>query len=356
MATPLFVGCSDDGSDDVGGEPVPTTSPFSELREQGVERYLGTYTPTGSMDIGDGVVSHAFRGEEGPICFTGNAFSMSTRDGSSDALMIFLQGGGACGPDNCDAVDQAPPGLPAFGILDAADASNPAADYDLGYVPYCDGSLFTGDRDVDSDGDGTTDRFFRGVKNLSAAIDVIVATYPTPSRILLTGNSAGGAGVHYALPLVRAVYPGVPIEVVNDSGVGILAPGVQEQLNDYWNAWAWFPESCADCIGEDGHLTGYHRYQLDEDANIRMAYLSTKQDERLVGDLGVDASAWEAALLSAAAELEDAHPGRFHSLIADGDGHTFILRDFDREVGGTTVRQWLTDMLTGAEGFGSVAD
>jgi hypothetical protein len=41
---------------------------------------------------------------------------MSTRDGRRDELMIFLQGGGACGSTNCDAVDQAPLGIPPIAV------------------------------------------------------------------------------------------------------------------------------------------------------------------------------------------------------------------------------------------------
>jgi hypothetical protein len=62
---------------------------------------------------------------------------------------------------------------------------NPAANYDVGYVPYCDGSGMMGDNEVDSDGDGVNDRFFQGIQNLSASLDVIAQTYPAPIRSCL---------------------------------------------------------------------------------------------------------------------------------------------------------------------------
>lgn len=43
--------------------------------------------------VGGGVIEHTFGGDDGPLCFTGNEFAMSTRDGVSDELLIFLQGG-----------------------------------------------------------------------------------------------------------------------------------------------------------------------------------------------------------------------------------------------------------------------
>ena len=308
-----------------------------------------------SEAVGGGVIEHTFGGGDGPLCFTGNEFAMSTRDGVSDELLIFLQGGGACGPTNCAAV---PVGLPLFnlGILEAGNPANPATDYDLGYIPYCDGTLFTGDRDVDSDGDGNNDRYFRGIQNLSASLDVIVSHYPAPGRIVLAGNSAGGFGIHYALPLVRKQYPDVPIELINDSGMGIQRPGSQERLNAYWNSNSFFPANCRACIGEDGNLTGYHKYQLAEDENIRIGFISSTRDETIVGQSGIDGDTFEEELLNAVAELEEAYPDRFRSLISYTDEHTYIVKQFDFAVADTTVRQWVINMLSSSERWVSRSD
>ncbi len=343
-----------DGSGDC---PNAADAPFSELYAQGVDRYLGSFTPSSSVMVGGGLTTYRFAQQPGgPLCYTGTPFSMSTRDGPSNTLMIFLMGGGACGPQGCQAIETPTPLVP-FGILDPANPGNPAAEYDVGWVPYCDGTLFSGDRDVDSDGNGTHDRFFRGVQNLSASLDVIARTYPSPERIVLAGISAGGAGVHYALPLVRKLYPDVSIELINDSGVGILTPGGQQSLNNYWNAGAFFPASCADCIGEDGNLTGYHEYQLEQDSNLRMGFMSFAQDGVLTDErLGISGPVFEAELVQAVAELEAAAPDRFRSFIAAGTDHTFIIRTFDVTAGGTPARQWVTDMLSGSADWVSRRD
>lgn len=349
----------DTGSPDSGLDLGAGESPaFQELYDQGIDKYLGRFSPASVEERGGGVTSYLFSDEDrGPVCFTGSEFRMSTRDGSGDGLMIFLQGGGACGPTNCDAVDTAGSGgIPPFGVLSSSNPANPAARLDVGYLPYCDGSLWSGDRDTDSDDDGVDDRLFRGLQNLSASLDVIESRYPAPSRIFLTGNSAGGFGVHMALPLVRKLYPGVAIELVNDSGPGISTPGSQQALNDYWNAGAFYPASCDTCIGDDGHLTDYHAYQLAEDPDLRMGIMSYKQDGVILERSPLDGPAYEAALLQAMAELRDAYPVRFRSFIADGDGHTFILRDYERVVGGTTVREWIEALLGGGESWVSVIE
>lgn len=321
-------------------------APFQELYDQGIDRYLGVFTPTSSSVTSPGVTQHVFTGIDAPICFTGNQFSMFTRNGSSNNLLIFLQGGGFCSPFACGAVETGIPLIP-FGILSPNDPQNPVADYNVGYVPYCDGSSMMGDNEVDSDGDGVNDRFFRGLQNLSASLDVIAQNYPAPDKIVLAGNSAGGFAVHAALPLVRKLYPDVRIEVINDSGVGILDPGGMQTLINYWNAGAFFPSSCTDCIGADGNLTDYHKYQLTQDPNIRMAYISSKQDATFAAIIQGGGAAFEAQLIEAADELNAAFPDRFNSLIANGDEHTFIVSNFNYPISGTTVREWIANMIAG---------
>jgi len=327
-------------------------APFQELYDQGIDRYLGVFTPSSSTVVSPGVTEHVFTGIDGPVCFTGNQFSMFTREGSSNDLLIFLQGGGFCSPVACAAVDEGIPLIP-FGILSPTDPQSPTVTYNVGYVPYCDGSSMMGDNEVDSDGDGVNDRFFKGIQNLSASLDVIAQTYPAPDKIVLAGNSAGGFAVHAALPLLRKLYPDARIEVINDSGIGILDPGSMQMLIQYWNAGAFFPASCTDCIGADGNLTDYHKYQLAEDGNIQMAYISSKQDSTFAALTQGGGAAFEAQFLEAAAELNAAYPERFQSLIGDGEFHTTILREFDRPIGGTTVSQWVSDMINDPENWRS---
>lgn len=96
---------------------------------------------------------------------------------------------------------------------------------------------------------------------------------------------------------------------------------------------------------------------MDEDANLRVGFLSTKQDAVVSEERGtIGKSEFESQLLEAVSELNEAYPGQFRSLIADGDGHTFIIRDFERFVGGIAVKQWITDMLNSPTNRVSVSD
>lgn len=363
MAFPFLLACSDSDSDrnsePVIVEPEPEVMAFQELYDQGITRYLGEYTPMLSESDGE-VVNHTFGAGGGPLCLTGGEYSMATRDAGSEDLVIFLQGGGGCWPAFCHATEEATLGIPAVGIMDPERDENPVKSWNQVYLPYCDGGTHGSDRDSDSDGDGVNDRFQRGLHNLSAALDVAINTFPNPRRILLTGSSGGGLGTTMALPLVRYLYPDVPIELVNDSGVGVLRPDDPEFMLarfDDWNIRAFLPESCETCIPDDGHLTDYHIWQLDEDSNVRRGMLSYSRDTTFADFfLGIGKDAFEVALYEEMQQLEDAHPERQRSWIPAGEEHTFLMREPDKTAGGVSMMDWITSMLNGSDDWVSVQD
>jgi hypothetical protein len=354
----LASGCSDNNN---GPDPIvgPATVPFQEIIDQGVTRYLGSFSPMLAETDGD-VVNHSFGAGDGPLCLDGSEFSMATRDKGSEDLVIFLQGGGACWSELCLATESVSKGIPKAGILDPDLPGNPVGNWNTVYVPYCDGGLHVSDIDSDSDGDGQIDRYQRGLRNLSASLDVAVTTFPSPKRILLTGISAGGFGTTYALPLVRTLYPGVPIDVINDSGLGIGRPNdpdfIRLLIRD-WHTEAFFPASCPTCIGADGHTTDYHKWELAQDPDMRLGMMSYKQDAVVSGTFAqIGGEAFEQALLPELEDVEAAYPERAHSFVRDGNQHTFLLSDTSLTAGGVTVLDWVTTMLDGSRDRVSTSD
>ena len=196
--------------------------------------------------------------------------------------------------------------------------------------------------------------------NLSAALDVAVNAFPSPRRIVLTGVSGGGFGTSFALPLVRHLYPDVPIELINDSGVGVSRPNDPDFLrllqND-WNQSAFIPASCSECIAEDGHFSNYLDWQLDQDPNVRRAFLSYSRDTTIgTFFLAIGADAFEAALFEEVMQMEQSHPDRVRYWIPDGAAHTFLFTGLDNTAGGVKLVDWLTDMLNNSDDWVSVRD
>lgn len=338
-----------------------TTQPYGEIFDQGVGAYQGQYQPAATEIDGDAVVNE-FAVGDGPLCLDGSAYKVSTREQSGTDLVIFLEGGGGCWSELCLANETAGTGVPRRGILDPDLAGNPLATANVTYLPYCDGSLFVGDVDHDEPNYGKPENteYQRGLKNLSAGLDVAAATFPHPGRIVLAGNSGGAFGTLFALPLVRHLYPDVPIEVINDSGLGIAVDDnpdfILGRIED-WNAVEFFPENgCSDCL-VNGHMTEYLHWQMTQDPNFRLAMLTSKQDF-VIGTvfLGVGGSAFESSVLEQLPAIESFSAGRMRSWITNGAEHTFIQRDVTATAGGVSVLDWLTDFLNDSPSWLSVRD
>jgi hypothetical protein len=348
----FLTACSD--SDNNNFDQGSDDNPFQELVDQGATRYLNTFTPMMVEEDPDdsSTLTHRFDPSgNGPMCLSGTEYSMVTRDEGSEDLVIFLQGGGACWDGFPNCTQEVDPGIPKAGILDQDLADNPVATWNVAYMDYCDGGLHASD--VDYPADPPSYRFARthhGLQNLSAGLDATVRTFPTPRRILLTGISGGGFGTIFALPLVRSLYPGVPIELVNDSGVGVANPGAPEVVEarlGYWNILESFlPQSCTDCIGDDGHATGMHIWELDQDPDLRLSLMSYSEDALIsTFFFGVPGSIWGVALKEEMQQVEDAHPDRVRSFIPAGSAHTMLLISPDLVAEDISVLNWVTAML-----------
>jgi hypothetical protein len=346
----LLGACSSGSSNSNSGLP-PAALPFQELVDQGVTRYMGEYSPSTTAQVGNSI-EYSFGVGDGPLCLRGTPYTMATRDSGSDDLMIFLQGGGACWFDLCAANETADAQLPIpkSGIFAEDPARSPLAGTSTVYVPYCDGGLHASDAEYDSDNDGVVDLYHHGLQNLSASLDVSLGVFPAPSRIVLAGVSGGGYGALFALSLVSQAYPGVPIDVLNDSGIGITRPEDPEfnlAVVEYWNTEAFFPASVPGTLPE-GSPTTLLNWQLQQDPNISMGMLSYKQDA-VIGTffLGIGGPAFEGILLPTMADAQSANPQRMRSYIADGDNHTFLGGDLSLSVDGVTLFSWIDAMING---------
>lgn len=336
LAVPLVgAGCGgEDHSFPPYGEP-PEGTPAYIAYEAGLTRYLGEVEPAEEEAYPDDVTTFTFDPADGPVCMRGDPFRASIRDAESDDLLIFLQGGGACWSDFCLAITGAPPNIPNGDLLRTT-ADNPLHDWNVLYVPYCDGSLHSGDNAIDEDGDGTADRIHHGLQNMSAALTMAFERLPHPRRVVLAGSSGGGFGTIMASYLVRYVYPGVPIYVLNDAGLGIARPGDEafvDQLLDEFGAHDFIPDDCPDCVG-GGHIIGLVRYLLERDDDLRVGAISSWYDAIISETfLGMPAEDFRDAVGAETTALQEDHPDRYRRFIFDGAAHTALLGDVSGIIG-----------------------
>jgi hypothetical protein len=376
----VLAGCGSDG----GGSGA---SGFDEIYAQGMTRYVDMFAPSNEPEAVEGVKTFEFavpsdlRAEpRGPLCLRGTKYTVDTREGASDELVIFLQGGGACWADFCSAFEETNSLRgSAGGILNPELAGNPVADWDVVYLPYCDGSLFAGDVDrvlpngIFTEGGGSSPGYQRGLQNLTAALDIAVTEFPEPSRILLTGVSGGAFGTIVALPLVRYYYPETEILVFNDSGVGVAKEGDPGFVNDTllagWNATSLVPASCPECTS-NGHVTRLVEWQLAADDNFTMSALSYSADAIIaLSFLMIPPAKFTTSLLAETGRTTTMFEDRYKRFIPADSAHTAILNagpaedregfrigGLETEIDGVTVLDWFTAMIDGTEAWDDLVD
>ncbi len=353
----------DDSSEDE--RPGLSGQAEQELRDAGVDKYLGAYEPAASFDVGDGWTKHVFdpeftqAGPQGPVCIAGTGYSVFTREGKKNNLLIFEQGGGACWQDfyNCNVLAEAqePPG-PRVGIFDFDSKDNPFRDYSIVYMPYCDGSVFTGDNDVFDPAFGAAIgapqalfRFHRGLRNQSAGMDLARKMFPKAKRITVAGSSAGGVGAAGFAPfLVRLLYGNkVDLTVFNDAGP------ITANLNDVaavasraadWDFGKFFPASCDQC-DDMGDSTGIIHWRLDNDSTVREAFYETDNDltNRFFLDLLLDPFGFYQLVVADHGALNAAYPERYKRFIVGGDdSHTALQFPifYTQESNGNVLNKW----------------
>jgi hypothetical protein len=351
----------------------------AELVASGVTKYLRSdefagFTPVNSVDVGDGWTKHTFdpAGGSGPICIAGTPYSVFTRAGKKDKLLIFTQGGGACWQDfyNCNVLSEAQePPTARVGIWDFDSKDNVFADYSIVYMPYCDGSTFGGDNDVFDPAFGAAIgvpaavvRFHRGLRNLSAGMDVAAATFPRPKNITVAGSSAGGVGAAAFAPfLARFEYGNnTELTVFNDAGpiaTNLDEVGAAAARQADWQFDQFYPGSCTDCDAF-GQQTAIVEWRLDNDSTIRESFYETDADAtnrfflNLLPPNGTQAD-YRDLILTEHGLLNEAYPDRYKRFIVSGDfSHTALQSPlfYSQTVDGVPLNEWTAEFVWNGDG------
>lgn len=360
LLTILAAGCGDDAtSGDDSGPGTGASQAVEELIETGFAKYLGAQPPSRTEEDGDWTHYFFDPAEEGAICLVGDEFQISVKDGPSDQVLFYLQGGGACWDYvTCHVVNTAlrtANGPVPSGIIDPDDPRNPFADWDVVYVPYCDGSVFTGDAIVDYDGVQT---YHHGLRNLSVAVDALTSRFPNPSRVVVAGSSAGGYGTYSGYGAVRVALPETPILVFNDSGPGVqnfdASDDVQNRVAN-WNFTDLIPASCTRCNEQYSYLTGW---ALDRDPWLRTALYSYQQDGVISFFIDLDGPAYRDLILDVTGHLEAEYPNRFERFFPLGTEHTVLLSGtfYEQTIRETSLLDWTRAFLDDPEGWADVIE
>ncbi|MBY0278822.1 pectinacetylesterase family protein [Candidatus Binatia bacterium] len=347
----LGAGCSHTSGGSEGGFAAQAVE---ELTASGFGDYLGVQQPS-SSDERDGWTEYFFDpAEEGAVCLTGKPFQVNVHRGTSDQVLLYLQGGGACWDYlTCYVLGTAytsANGAVQSGIIDLDDPANPFKDWNIVYVPYCDGSVFTGDATVDYNGNRT---FHHGLRNLSVGVDAMLRAFPDPSRIVVAGSSAGGYGTFAGYGVTRVAYPDTPILIFNDSGPGLQNLDASQDVKDRTANWDFtkrIPPSCTECAQQYTYLIDW---SLDRDSELRTAMYSYQQDGVISFFIDLDGPAYQSLLLSVTGDVHARNPERFERYFPQGTTHTVLLSPefYTQRIDGVSLLDWTNDFLADGPGW-----
>lgn len=295
------------------------------------------------------------------------------RNNASKDLIIFLEGGGACfddvtclaNPGNADIWKAEPKG----GILNPADANNPLKDWNLVYVPYCTGDVHAGTRsDVMVSGLFPKEQFV-GYLNMEKYLQRIVPTFPDPSRVLLTGISAGGFGASSTAVLVQRAYANEKVIMIDDSGPPqngeVVPPCLQQKMRELWGLDNSVLKDCgASCPDKNDFQDAMGLYLVKTFNDRRGGLISSIHDGIIAGFFGagnngckgtalvdsVPPAVFEKGLLDFRAAVKDS--ATFGTYYPNSTQHTWLTDLFEvkfsaAEVNGVKLTTWVSDIIDG---------
>lgn len=301
------------------------------------------------------------------MCSDASAYQFWIHRGSSDRVVFYLEGGGACfssgtcGPEDptykrslANDSDNQPgeKNSDLTGILDLANGTNPFRDDSIVYVPYCTGDLHQGNT-VHDYGDGVVIHH-NGNFNGNTALAAAAAVFPAAAEVVVAGGSAGSAATGRYGGLAHDVFPDAKITVIADgSGAYPGTEGITTAIAAFWgseSAIPPWPES-ADLPTTAWSLPGSFVRAGKHDSTMRIASINTAYDEtqaRFVKVAGFpDADLM--TMIDDNTEFIESEGVEVSSWVGPGVLHTILTRPefYDTTVEGESLLEWVTALVDG---------
>jgi hypothetical protein len=280
-------------------------------------------------------------------CVLGGEYFISVKDQypGSRNLMISLQGGGGCWPgmEECKEEVTRDDIYTTWYTTELANALE--EEWNEILIPYCDGSVYLGDSEVDYNGDGSVDHWHWGLRASTAGILLAKKNFPELDKIFITGCSAGGYGTFTVTRLVRHQYPGAKIYVLNESGPGLFnpdEPNTWKTIGQAWNSDLLIPAGCTSC---EDQLIYWYDTMLENDSNLRIGLYSSYEDE-VVGEeyLAMTGEDFRELLLTSSGYLNEKYPDQFKRFFIAGDSH--CVEEHEYQIEGIRYWDWVLAFLT----------
>jgi hypothetical protein len=263
-------------------------------------------------EVGGGVISApadtwTWVDVPGAVCGNGSktGVGVNLHPGATH-LVILLNGGSACtdatscwGPNSSSTYMQgfgatqfsmlSPNGLAIFTRM--ASAGNPWADADWVFVPFCTGDFHIGTALAmlapAADGGSPIPTYFYGAKNIAADTAALASSLKGLTHVWLVGVSAGGFGAFLNQQNVTNAFPGIPVDIVDDSGPAVQLYGGADVVSLVpWGVQ--LPTGCTGCQT----LPDIYAFDRKTYPNSKFGFLTYQTDSQLPTAFMVSESAF----------------------------------------------------------------
>jgi hypothetical protein len=327
------------------------------------------------------------------VCRDGSSTGVGINLGTSNHLMLFLEGGGACfnsatcggNPSSFSEMSfntRVASILDEFsvktGILDRTNAANPVKDWSFVYVPYCTGDFHAGNTVTTVPGVSGLPQHFVGYVNIGLYLDRLVPTFHDATQVLLAGLSAGGFGAALNYARVAEAFGATPVTLLDDSGPFMedpyFATCLQDDVRALWDLdRTVLPDCAGDCTTPGSFYLDYVKHVTKAYPNAGIGLMDSTDDSMIIygwatnacaGTATLTAATFTAGLLDIRAQL--ASQPNFAEFIFPGTDHTtiqsaaFYTRISGSQAGGadggrlldgsegTLMTDWVAGLLSGA--------
>jgi hypothetical protein len=299
----------------------------------------------------------------GAVCGNGSATGIGVNPhAGATHLLIYLQGGGACTTgDECWGASPVASNMTGYGATDfATDATkelsifqrtsslgNPWDDADLVFVPYCTGDLHIGTAmtSLTPTGGKPTPTYFYGGHNVDLDLASLALTYKGLTHVWLSGISAGGFGSYLNQDFAARAFPGIPLDIVDDSGpaVPIMVGGITVTVAEIpWGVQ--LPAGCPTCMS----LVDVFNYDRKTYPMSKYAFLTYQTDAVLPSffypGVALSTSEPEFAMELQTFIMSFASDPNAHAFVAESTGHGVLIGE--DTTADPYILPWLTEMAT----------
>ena len=297
---------------------------------------------------------------EGTQCWDGSPWHFWYRGGSTDKLVVWFEGGGACwNAALCDVAGQPtfqstltaqPPA--ANGLFDRRRLNNPLHDFSVVLLPYCTGDAHIGRRTVDYQRpDGTRYRFaHEGSRNTLAALDWLRSRGFDPKTLVVSGESAGAIGAAFWATEIGNRWPQAQLIALGDSAGGYRSVGANTALRQ-WGVLDALPDLPAYHDHDRVFFESFYIAAAQQHPGARMAQVNFADDavqRRFMSLLGTPVKKLTKPLTCNLNEVRIDAPG-FHSYIYPGARHTMLRTAavYTTRCEGHSLVDWIDDLIAG---------